>query len=175
MTQADMELLTRFSPEELQQMLGLGTLDERGALLDAQMQQAQALRRPTAVQRQTAGGAIGEGLGDLFRGIAGTIQEKDIGAQQAALLDKKDAGRKGYADAMVAALRAHAPVSALPLVAAPEGFATPANVAAMFGQQAPAQSPVKVKRVPSGVAAIDAAAQAQDDALDGFKFPFTRG
>lgn len=93
-------LLSQMSPEELEQLLGMGTLDERGAMLNQQMAQAEALRQPSGQQHSTGWGAALGGVGDMARQIAGTRQMDALRQQQEALLGKKDAGRGLYVDAM---------------------------------------------------------------------------
>lgn len=94
------ELLSQFSPEELAELIGLGTLDERGALLQDQMAQAQALRQPQAGHHTTGMGAALGGLGDVVRGFAGARQTTALGAQQAELLGQKDKGREMFLRAL---------------------------------------------------------------------------
>lgn len=93
-------LLSTMSPEELQQILGLGTMDERGALLQQQMAQAEALRQPSGRQYSTGWGAALGGLGDAAKFIAGSRQMDKTQAGLEELLGKKDAGRGLYVDAM---------------------------------------------------------------------------
>lgn len=93
-------LLAQMSPEELEQLLGLGTLDERGGMLQQQMAQAEALRQPSGQQYSTGWGAALGGVGDLTRQIAGTRQMDALRQQQEAILGKKDAGRGLYVDAL---------------------------------------------------------------------------
>lgn len=93
-----LSLLQSMSPEELQQLMGMGTLDERGDLAATQLARADALRnRPTA-QRATLGGAIGEGIGGLSNTIAGGLKANAAMEQMRGLLGQKDSGRSLYAD-----------------------------------------------------------------------------
>lgn len=92
--------LNALSPEELAQMSGMGTLDERGQALEGQLAAAQALQRRPVAQHATAGGAIGSGLGRVVDAVRGGLQEKDVRQQQAALLQQKDAGRNAYSEAL---------------------------------------------------------------------------
>lgn len=93
-------LLASMSPEELAELMGMGTLDERAALLEQQMAQAQALRQPSGERHITgAGGAFG-GLNDAVKNVWGAYQQKQLQDQQAALLDQKDQGRSLYLDAL---------------------------------------------------------------------------
>lgn len=101
----DYELLSQLPPEALEQLLGLGTLDERGGLLQQQLAQAEALRQPRQQQHSTGGGAIGHGIGNLFRGIHGTIQGGQAQAGMQDLMGQKDAGRSAYVRAISDYLR----------------------------------------------------------------------
>lgn len=84
-------------PEVQEQLLGMGTLDERGALLQQQMAQAEALRQPSGKQYSTGLGAALGGLGDVTRMIGGTMDMGRLQKEQEALLGKKDAGRMSFA------------------------------------------------------------------------------
>lgn len=94
-------MLASLSPERRAELAAMGTLDEQGQALEGQLAQAQALQsRPTA-QRGTLGGAIGSGLGGVVDALRGGLAEKDVRAQQAALLRRKDKGRADYNDDVV--------------------------------------------------------------------------
>jgi hypothetical protein len=93
-------LLSQMTPEELEELLALGTLDERGGLLQQQMAQAEALRQPSGRQHSTGLGAALGGIGDLTKFIGGTRQMDDLRAKQEALMGQKDAGRGLYANAI---------------------------------------------------------------------------
>lgn len=93
-------LLGSYSPEELEQQVGMGTLDERGQLLDAQLAQARALQNRPMAQHSTAAGALGSGLASVLDTVRGGLMEKDLRGQQQALLAQKDAGRTAYAEAL---------------------------------------------------------------------------
>jgi hypothetical protein len=93
-------LLSQMTPEELEQLLGMGTLDERGGLLQQQMMQAEALRKPSGQQYSTGLGAALGGMGDLARTIGGTMDMGRLQKEQEALLSQKDAGRGKYVDAL---------------------------------------------------------------------------
>lgn len=90
--------LASLTPERRAQNAEMGTLDERGQILEEQLALAQGLQsRPTA-QRGTLGGTIGSGLGGIVDAIRGGLQERDLRAQQQALLRRKDEGRRAYQD-----------------------------------------------------------------------------
>lgn len=90
-------LLSQYTPEQLAQLLGMGTLDERGSALQKQQEQADALAGGSSAQRYStgAGAAIG-GVGNAIASVGGGVQGLMLGKQQAQLLDKKDAGRLEY-------------------------------------------------------------------------------
>lgn len=91
------QLWESLPPEVQEQLLGMGTLDERGALLQQQMAQAEALRQPSGKQYSTGLGAALGGMGDLARTIGGTMDMSRLQKEQEALLGKKDAGRMSFA------------------------------------------------------------------------------
>lgn len=93
-------LLSQMSPEELEQLLSMGTLDERGDLAQQQMAQAEALRKPSGQQYSTGWGAALGGVGDMARFIGGTRGMEASQADLEAILGKKDAGRGKYVDAI---------------------------------------------------------------------------
>lgn len=82
--------LKRFSPEELMQIMRLGTQDDRQKMLDEQMAQAQALRKPGPGGSISPAGASFGGLADLVNNISGMRKEKDLRGQQNAALDGQD-------------------------------------------------------------------------------------
>lgn len=93
-------LLQFFSPEELQQYTDMGSLEDRGGLLQQQMAMANALRNQETPQRMTPGGAIGEGIGSLARQIGGGIGVMRAQSGLKDIYGKQDAGRNAYAEAM---------------------------------------------------------------------------
>lgn len=93
-------LLSQIPPEQLEQMLGLGTLDEEDALLAQQMEQAQALRKGSGKQFSTPVGALLGGLGDVINSGMGAQQANQLMGQRKDLLGKKTSGRKAYVDAL---------------------------------------------------------------------------
>lgn len=92
--------LQSLTPEQMQQMQGMGTLDERGQSLEEQLAAAQALQNRATAQRGTLGGAIGSGLGGVIDAVRGGMQERDVRQQQADVLGQKDAGRTAYSEAL---------------------------------------------------------------------------
>lgn len=87
----------------LQQMVGMGTLDERQALLAQQLAQAEALRNRQGPQRTTGVGAALQGLGDVASNLAGTLQGRDVRGKMEDLLGKKDAGRQEFVRSLLRA------------------------------------------------------------------------
>jgi len=93
------DALARIPPEQLAQMMGLGTLDERGAMLEQQMEQARALQGQPTTKRLTAKGATLSGLAGIGNAAISGYTQYKTGQQQKSLLDQKDAGRKSMLDA----------------------------------------------------------------------------
>lgn len=96
-------------PEGFRQHVGLGTLDQRGALarqgtadqmgmLGQQMEQAQAFARPVGKDYGTVGGNIGGGIGDALKQFVGQRQMASIGGKQADLLQQGQAAQTGILD-----------------------------------------------------------------------------
>lgn len=92
-------------PEATQQLIGLGTQDERSALLQQQLAQADALRNKRGPAHMTLGGALGEGLGSLGANIMGGIQGMQARQGMRDVLDTKDAGRNTFTQQLIAQLR----------------------------------------------------------------------
>lgn len=92
------QLLASATPEELQQLLGMGTLDEKGGALEQQMAQALALRQGGGRQYSTGAGAALGAVGDVLNGVRSHQQEGELKKQQEALLGQKDAGRNLYVE-----------------------------------------------------------------------------
>lgn len=93
-------LLQQMTPEELEQLLGLGTLDERQGMLGHQMAQAELLKQPSNKQYSTGWGAALGGLGDVIRAGQGQYQLEQAQQGMEDILAQKDAGRGLYADAI---------------------------------------------------------------------------
>jgi len=89
------ELMT---PEELEQLLGLGTLDERQQMLGHQMAQAELLRQPSNKHYSTGWGAALGGLADVVRAGQGQYQLEQAQQGMEDILGKKDAGRVAYGE-----------------------------------------------------------------------------
>lgn len=91
------------------QILRMGGLRRRDDLLRDQLALAQGLHRPISGDHSTGGGAALGGLGDLLRGVAGDLRERQIGQQRSALTDEAGQGRKAYESALAAALAGKTP------------------------------------------------------------------
>ncbi len=85
------------SPEDIEQIIGLGSMDEKGQALDLQMQQAQELARPKSGRHSSVAGTVIGGLGDLLGAGVGAYGQYKTREQQQELLDQKEAARKKYA------------------------------------------------------------------------------
>lgn len=93
-------LLGDIPPEALEQMLAAGTLDERGAQLQQQMAQAEALRTNNASRAHTGIGAALSGAADMLNAYSAK-QGMQAGAQGLShLSDQKDALRRAYVEAL---------------------------------------------------------------------------
>lgn len=91
---------TGLSPQDeelLSELMGLGTLGERGKLLEHQMAQAEALRQPVGGGHTTGLGAALGGLGDVFRGVGAGVGGMQGAQGMEALMGKKDVGRTKFA------------------------------------------------------------------------------
>ena len=100
MTEDFNALLQQMTPEELEQLLGMGTLDERQNMLGHQMAQAEILKQGSGKQYSTGMGAALGGLADVIRAGQGQYQMQQAQAGMEDLLGQKDAGRALYADAI---------------------------------------------------------------------------
>jgi hypothetical protein len=69
------DIFSQLSPEQLQQLMHLGTLNQRSDLLQQQMQQALALRKPSGEKHVTGFGAAVGGLADIGNSVIGQLRE----------------------------------------------------------------------------------------------------
>lgn len=97
--------LSQLTPEQLQQLIALSTLDEEGESFDEQMQQAQALQQPSGHRYSTGLGAALGGFGDVLRSAYGGYQARQAKEGKADLLKRKGEGRKTFADLLLGAGR----------------------------------------------------------------------
>lgn len=93
--------LAQMDPAVLDELMRLGTLDERNALLEQQIAQAQALRQPDNAQHYSALGGVLGGLNSAIGNIYGTYKTEKAAAEQQNLLKQKDAGRGLYVQEMM--------------------------------------------------------------------------
>jgi hypothetical protein len=96
--------LAALSPQQRQQILGLGTWDDRHQRLMEQLQQAQALRQDPGQHSTGLGEALG-GLGSVLSTVNSGLQSKALNAKLDALVGQRQQGRDAYAQAIVDALR----------------------------------------------------------------------
>lgn len=94
------ELWELMSPEEQNQLLAMGTLDERQAMLNRQMQQAELLKQGSGKQYSTGAGAALGGLADVIRAGQGQYMGQQAQTGMEGLLNQKDEGRKAFGDLM---------------------------------------------------------------------------
>ncbi|NBD11833.1 hypothetical protein [Corallococcus silvisoli] len=90
--------LASLTPEEQQQLMGMGTLDDRAAMLEQQMAQAEALRSGDNREHYSAAAGALSGLSNAANNVYGTYMQKQALEQQRQLLNQKDQGRNLYAD-----------------------------------------------------------------------------
>lgn len=93
-------LLAQLTPEQLQQYMGLGTVDERSDLVAQQLAQADALRGQAMGDYSTPGGAALGGIGNIVEKMVGGYQGQELRGQQQDLLGQKDAGRMMFLEAL---------------------------------------------------------------------------
>ncbi|WFG54196.1 hypothetical protein Mx9_p89 [Myxococcus phage Mx9] len=110
------DLLQQMTPEELEQLIGLGTLDERQSLLDKQMAQAEALMQQGGGRYSTPLGAALGGLAGVGQSVMGTKQQQDAMEQQRAILGQKDVGRGLYTDVIRRQQQAQQPWDVTPAI-----------------------------------------------------------
>jgi hypothetical protein len=85
------------TPEQLQQLMQLGSMDEQDADLQQQLAQAQALGAPTEQHALTPTAAVLGGLGNIFKGLTAHRQEGDIRRKRDDLQRKKSEARQLFA------------------------------------------------------------------------------
>ena len=85
------------TPEQLQQLVGLGSLNQQDELLEQQLAMAQQLRTRPQAQGYGALGGIGAGIQNALTGLQSGLERKDALAQLQQNRALEDAGRKQYA------------------------------------------------------------------------------
>lgn len=88
------------SPEALQQILNLGTLNQQDDLLQQQLAQAYALRSQHPAQGYGALGGLGAGLTNAFNGIDAAMEKRNALHGLAQNQGAEGAGRTAYAHAV---------------------------------------------------------------------------
>lgn len=88
------------SPQLLQQLSALGGYGDETGLIEQQMRQAMALRKPGGEHHTTAGGAIFGGLADALNNVLGAREESQLRGQQKALIGQRAAGRQAALQAL---------------------------------------------------------------------------
>lgn len=94
------DLLNNLPPEVLDQLLNLGIAGDQGGILDQQIQQAQALRKPSGVPHTTGAGAALGAFADTLNAGAGGVREAQLRKQQQELLAQQVAGRKALLETL---------------------------------------------------------------------------
>lgn len=85
------------TPEMLEQLLGLGEMDERDELLQQQMAMAGMLRQPGR-QYTTPGGALLGGIGDAVGQITGAYLQRQAMGEREKIPGQRVQGRMGFVD-----------------------------------------------------------------------------
>lgn len=94
------QLWELMSPEEQNQLLAMGTLDQRQGMLDRQMQQAELLRQGSNQKYSTGLGAALGGLANVVQAGQGQYQLEQAQQGMDDLLAQQDEGRILYGDLM---------------------------------------------------------------------------
>lgn len=102
--------MSDLSPEELQQLISLGSVPGKQDLLKQQMQYANQLRSTPLGQGRDSGRvytapSILETLGNVAQKYQGGEMAKGLMDKQGALLDQQTAGRKQYLQMLLQQLR----------------------------------------------------------------------
>lgn len=100
---------SQLSPELLQRLLSLGTMDEQDAMLQEQLAQAEALAKPQGGYSTPTGAALG-GLGNLLNGLTSKRKQGEIGRKREDLLKQKQALRSEFGGLFGFGARPVAPV-----------------------------------------------------------------
>jgi hypothetical protein len=87
------------SQEAIQQLLSLAQIEPRRAMLQGQLEQAQALRRGGKQHPRplSLGAGIANGLNDSLDSAAGWLQEHNLRPQEEALMKEEEAKRGSFA------------------------------------------------------------------------------
>lgn len=98
-------VLEGLSPEQRQQLLGLGVIDEEQALLQQQMAMADALRQGSGQQYTSPFAAAVGGLGDVVGNISGAVKQEGLMDDLQANVGRRVEGRDAFTQAQIDALR----------------------------------------------------------------------
>lgn len=98
-------ILEGMSPEQRQQLLGLGVIDEEQALLQQQMAMADALRQGSGQQYTSPFAAAVGGLGDVVGNISGAVKQKGLMDDLQANVGRRVEGRDAFVQAQIDELR----------------------------------------------------------------------
>jgi|GEM_PF-4814088 len=111
-------LLQRLTPEQLHEMMGLGSLSEQDSHLDRQAAQAHALRSGLMAQHPMGWGA---GAANGISQVLGALHERQLDSRHDDILAQQTAGRGRFADLFRGpqAQAAQPPGSALDALTAP--------------------------------------------------------
>lgn len=91
---------SKLTPNQLQQLLALSTMDEQSTALDDQLAQARALQQAQSGGHRTELAAGLGGLGDAFRALGGLNKERTALAEKQELLGKKQQARELFGKLM---------------------------------------------------------------------------
>lgn len=94
------QLWEMMTPEEQNQLLAMGTLDERQGQLERQRAQAELLRQGSNQQYSTGLGAALGGLANVVQAGQGQYQLEKAQQGIQDILAQKDAGRQSYGNLM---------------------------------------------------------------------------
>jgi hypothetical protein len=95
------DLLAQLGPDGIAQLMSMGALDDQQAMLDAQLQQAQALRQRGPEQYGPLGAGL-QGAADVLNAYTSQRDQRAIRGQQHAILGQQTATRRQLADALLA-------------------------------------------------------------------------
>lgn len=90
-------LFDGLTPEQVQQILHLGTLNQQNGMIDDQVQQALAGAKPSGVQHTSPMGALFGGLGDAAREVGGAAKAHQLRGQQQQNLTDQEKARQLFA------------------------------------------------------------------------------
>ena len=95
--------LAGLTPDQLQQLMQLGSLDEEGGQLQDQLAQAQALQSAPMTHHVSPFGAAFGGLAGAINSYRGAKEEKSLRARQQDISKQKQDARALYARALMGA------------------------------------------------------------------------